>query len=283
LASIDTPGGVTTTQTSCDNSQSTSLISDWEVSIHAKTPNSKKDDCNNICDAPTKAIERVLYPSRVNNPNNPNNNNPNNPNRNNNNSNDFTYYQVNGNYLNSRCKSFPENFTILDCSGNSSSVITNINCKQTYKYSNPQFIKNNSVKSSTQILRKKYNTLKRDNGCGLSNFDNQLGGTLVTAARTDNPFLLKTNDLTDSHSYCRGAKINPVKCDFGLYRKRGNFVTGCMNNRWGKTIGHMQLNVTPNKNIEQQEMGFFSTNRQHKIKKSSKVSPQLTIAQLTPN
>ena len=250
------------------------MVPDWDVNIRNKEdPNNpvgvynklnKECDirCDNkiigkapVCDPPTKAKNRVLYPSSVNN----------NPNK----INSPTYYQVNSNYLNSRCLSYPDSFVKK---GNKGSEITILNCENNeppgkecftkkcsstkiYKNSNPQFLKNTSVKSSTGLLRKKYNSLRAtnfyntslnystspiiQNGHGLSNFDNQVGSSVCTGARREVPFLLKTRPLAPNHPYGGGAKINPIKCEPGLYRKQGNFTTSCMNNKWGKTIMHI--------------------------------------------
>ena len=225
LQQVDTPGGVTSTLQNCkpNNCESTNMVPDWDVNIRNKEdPNNhvgvynklnKECDikCDNkiigkapVCDPPTKARARVLYPSSVNN----------NPNK----INSPTYYQVNSNYLSSRCMSYPDSFvkkgnkgseiSILDCENdepNGKCFTKKCSSTKIYKNSNPQFLKNTSVKSSTGLLRKKYNSLRAtnfyntslnystspiiQNGHGLSNFDNQVGSTLCTAARTDVPFL----------------------------------------------------------------------------------------------
>ena len=242
LQQVDTPGGVTSTLQNCkpNNCESTNMVPDWDVNIRNKEdPNNpvgvynklnKECDikCDNkiigkapVCDPPTKAKNRVLYPSSVNN----------NPNK----INSPTYYQVNSNYLSSRCMSYPDSFvkkgnkgseiSILDCENdepNGKCFTPKCSSTKIYKNSNPQFLKNTSVKSSTGLLRKKYNTLRatnfyntglnskpyvKENGHGLSNFDNQVGSTLCTAARTDVPFLLKTRPLDNDHLYGGGAKL----------------------------------------------------------------------------
>ena len=135
LQQVDTPGGVTSTLQNCkpNNCESTNMVPDWDVNIRNKEdPNNpvgvynklnKECDikCDNkiigkapVCDPPTKARARVLYPSSVNN----------NPNK----INSPTYYQVNSNYLSSRCMSYPDSFvkkgnkgseiSILDCENN---------------------------------------------------------------------------------------------------------------------------------------------------------------------
>ena len=337
LQQVDTPGGVSSTLQNCkvNNCESTPLVPDWEVNIRNKEdPNNpvgvynklnKECDinCDNkiigkapVCDPPTKARARVLYPSSVNN----------NPNK----INSPTYYQVNSNYLSSRCMSYPDSFvkkilikkkheddeefnkrqidsikngkdiTILNCENNEprgrKCFIPKCSSTKIYKNSNPQFLKNSSVKSSTGLLRKKYNSLRATNiyntglnsstspiipnGHGLSNFDNQVGSSLCTAARTDVPFLLKTRPLDNQHPYGGGAKINPVKCDRGLYRKQGNFTTSCMNNNFGKTIMHMQLDIKNKKNFGPNSIGYYSTIRQPKLTKSKHIPEQHTISQL---
>lgn len=316
LQQVDVPGGISSTEQNCfpKNCQSTPLTPDWQVNIRNKGDpynpvgvyNILNKDCNitcdnkvigkaPVCDPPTNAINRVLYPSSVNN----------NPNK----INSPTYYQETSNYLSSRCMSYPDSFvkkgdegseiTILDCENNApvgkKCFTQNCNSKKIYKNSNPQFLKNSSVKSSTALLRKKYNTLRGtnfyntslnsppydlQNGHGLSNFDNQVGTSICTAARREVPFLLKTRPLDNDHRYGGGAKINPIKCQPGLYRKPGNFTTSCMNNNLGKTIMHMQLDIKTKKNITQNTPGYYSTIRQPQITKSKHIPRQLTIAQL---
>ena len=338
LQQIDTPGGVvTSTNENCklnnctlNNCESTSLVPNWQVNIRNKEDqnnpvgkyNKLNKDCNitcdkkligkaPVCDPPTKARNRVLYPSSVNN----------NPNK----INSPTYYQVSSNYLSSRCISYPDSFvkknliqkehetkeelteriindkdiTILNCENNETlgkCVKKKCNSTKIYKNSNPQFSKNSSVKSSTGLLRKKYNTLRAtnfyntslnsstspiiQNGHGLSNFDNQVGSSVCTGARTEVPFLLKTRPLAPKHPYGGGAKINPVKCEPGLYRKQGNFTTSCMNNNFGKTIMHMQLDIQTKKNLTNNTPGYYSTIRQPKLTKSKHIPKQLTIAEL---
>ena len=316
LQQVDVPGGITSTNENCKlkNCESTSLVADWEVYIRNKDDpnnpvgvfNNLNKECNikcdnkiigkaPVCDPPSTAKARVRYPSSVNN----------NPNK----INSPTYYQVNSNYLSSRCMSYPDSFvkkgikgseiTILDCENNEPQgkkcFTKNCSSDKIYKNSNPQFSKNSSVKSSTGLLIKKYNTLRAtnfyntslnstnyaiNNGHGLSNFDNQVGNSLCTAARKDVPFLLKTRPLDSEHVYGGGAKINPIKCEPGLYRKPGNFTTSCMNNKWGKTIMHMQLDIKNKKNIVQNIPGYYSTIRQPKLTKSKHIPKQLTINQL---
>ena len=319
LQQVDSPGGITSTNENCtlNNCESTSLVPNWRVNIRNKedTNNSvgkynklNKEyniTCDNkiigkapVCDPPTKARARVLYPSSVNN----------NPNKNN----SPTYYQVNSNYLNSRCMSYPDSFvkkehdknevTILDCENNEilGKKYFTKKCTSTkiYKNSNPQFLKNSSVKSSTGLLRKKYNTLRASNfyntslnsgsyeiknGHGLSNFDNQVGASVCTGARREVPFLLKTRPLDSGHHYGGGAKINPVKCEPGLYRKPGNFTTSCMDNNFGKTIMHMQLDIQTKRNLTKNTLGYYSTIRQPKLTKSQHIPTPLTIARISAN
>jgi len=336
LQQVDSPGGVvTSTNENCtlnnctlNNCESTSLVPNWQVNIRNKedqnNPVGKYNKLNKVCnitcdkkvigkapvcDPPTKARNRVLYPSSVNN----------NPNK----INSPTYYQVSSNYLSSRCISYPDSFvkkiliqkkyetkeelteriindkdiTILNCENDepNGKCFTPKCSTKIYKNSNPQFLKNSSVKSSTGLLRKKYNTLRAsnfyntglnskpyviENGHGLSNFDNQVGPSVCTGARTEVPFLLKTRPLDIQHRYGGGAKINPVKCEPGLYRKPGNFTTSCMNNNFGKTIMHMQLDIQTKKNVTNNTPGYYSTIRQPKLTKSKHIPKQLTIAEL---
>tara|TARA_B110000003_G_scaffold207868_1_gene206753 strand:+ start:15 stop:683 length:669 start_codon:yes stop_codon:yes gene_type:complete len=190
--------------------------------------------------------------------------------------------------------------TILNCENNEppgkECFTENCSATKIYKNSNPQFLKNSSVKSSTGLLRKKYNTLRAtnfyntslnsspspiiQNGHGLSNFDNQVGSSVCTGARREVPFLLKTRGLDSDHLYGGGAKINPIKCEPGLYRKQGNFTTSCMNNNFGKTIMHMQLDIQTKKNVTNNTPGYYSTIRQPKLTKSKHIPKQLTIAEL---
>ena len=292
LHQIDRPGGITSTRLTdpkCELSNSTTLIPDLNKEQENKVGkyNKLNKDCSGkapVCDPPTKAKNRVLYPSSVNN----------NPNK----INYTTYYQTNSSYLQSRCKSYSGSFikksdgtvtyggsnkiTILDCSNNEipNNKIPDKKCStKFYKTSNPQFSQNTSVKSSTGLLRKKYNTLrsgKLNNGQGLSNFDNQIGSSMCSGSRREVPFLLKTS----SQYSAVGAKINPVKCEPGLYRKPGNFTTSCMNNRYGKTIMHMQLDIKTKNNIDKNIPGYYSTNRQQKLTKSKHIPKQLTIGEL---
>ena len=317
LQQIDSPGGITTStnpEYNEDKCESTRLVPNWQVNIRNKEDlnnpvgkcNKLNKDCNircdnkvigkaPVCDPPTKARNRVLYPSSVNN----------NPNK----INSPTYYQVSSNYLSSRCMSYPDSFvkkcndgyeiTILDCKNNEHSgkeYFTKKCCStKIYKNSNPQFSKSSSVKSSTGLLRKKYNTLRASNfyntslnsapydlhnGDGLSNFDNQVGSSVCTGARREVPFLLKTKPLNSRHCYGGGAKVNPVKCEPGLYRKPGNFTTSCMDNKNGKTIMHMQLDMRTKTNLTKNKPGYYSTIRQPKLTKSKHIPKQHTIAQL---
>ena len=77
-----------------------------------------------------------------------------------------------------------------------------------------------------------------------------------------------------------GAKVNPVKCEPGLYRKPGNFTTSCMDNKNGKTIMHMQLDMRTKTNLTKNKPGYYSTIRQPKLTKSKHIPKQHTIAQL---
>jgi len=298
LYQTSTPGVITSTKQNCipGRNESTTLIPSWNVNIrNNENPNNpvgafnklnKQCDiiCNKqvigkapVCDPPSNARTRVLYPSSVNN----------NPNK----MNTPRYYEKTSSYLQSRCKSYPGSFirekdnkiTILDCENNEvpgKTCFTDKTCStKFYKTSNPKFSQNTSVKSSTGLLRKKYNTLRGGNlnsGQGLSNFDNPTGSSMCCGSRRDVPFLIKTT----SQGYSNGAKIDPVKCHAGFYRKPGNFVTSCMDNKYGKTIGHMQLDITTKRNVDKNSTAFYSTNHQPQLKRSKHISAQLTIKEL---
>lgn len=292
LLETELAGGTSISKRLCNNKntncESTKIIPNWKTFVR------NKDDFNKIgrfdkinkncdlncddkfikkvivCDPETNAKKQVLYPSSVNSLNTP------------------IYYQDYESYLHSRCKTYPDSFIkinndvnnkkieVLKCINNqpngSPNKIPYLKCfinnpcsKQIYKTPNPQFSKKSAVNSGSVTFRKKLVTLRENNilnnGVGLSNFNNSVSSSMTGGGKKETPFLFKTTPLTKIHTSGGGAKIDPIKCDYGLYRKQGNFTTACLNGKSGKLIGHMQLN------FNNRDGGFFGTQRQQNNRK----------------
>lgn len=292
LLETEVAGGTSISKQQCNNEntncESTKIIPNWKTFVRSKDDFNKIGqfdiinqschvNCDNkfikkviVCDPEINAKKQVLYPSSVNSLNTP------------------IYYQDYESYLHSRCKTYPDSFIktnknvnnkkikVLKCKNNqpngSPNEIPYLKCfinnqcsKQIYKTSNPQFSKNSAVNSGSVTFRKKLVTLRENNilnnGIGLSNFNNSVSSSMTGGVKNETPFLFKTTPLTEIHTSSGGAKIDPIKYDYGLFRKQGNFTTSCLNGKNGKLIGHMQLN------FNNRDGGFFGTQRQQNNRK----------------